>query len=140
MKMSFVSNSRTIQRMTIDSLRLACNPVQQNPRKQVEKAKKFLAAFDQIPLIYADPDGEILAGEEILLALRELGAAEVDVVVIQGQSPAGLMAIRLALHRMPADARWNEDRVRIALEELEADGIDLDLTGFDPPEIDSFLN
>src|SRR5205085_12128475 len=97
--MSFIGNSRTIHRMPISSLRLASPPVQQNPKKQIEKAKRFLAEFDQIPLIYVDPHGEILFGEENWLALRELGAAEVDVIVIDGKSPAELKAIRLALHR-----------------------------------------
>src|SRR5258705_237446 len=131
-EMSFSRNSRTIHRMLIDALRLPVRPVQANPKKQVQKAKKFLAQFGQIPLIYAGPDGEILFGEEIWLALKELGVGEVDAIVIHDKSPAELKAIRLALHRIPADGRWNDQNVRIVLEELESVGIDLDLTGFDP--------
>jgi len=103
------SNSRNIRRLSIDSLRLPALPVQWNPKKQVEKAKKFLAEFNQVPLIYAAPDGEILFGEEFWLALREAGATEVDVVFINDKSPAELKAIRLALHRIPQDARWIDE-------------------------------
>jgi DNA modification methylase len=134
------SNSRNIQRLSIDSLRLPALPVQWNPKKQVEKAKKFLTEFNQVPLIYAAPDGEILFGEEFWLALREAGATEVDVVFINDKSPAELKAIRLALHRIPQDARWIDENVRVILDELETVGIDLDLIGFDPPEIDTYLN
>jgi hypothetical protein len=133
-------NSRDIQRLPVDALRLPALQVQANPKKQIEKSKKFLAEFDQIPLVYAAPDGEILFGEEIWLALKQDGRAEVDVVIIHDKSPAELRAISLALHRIPADAHWNDENVRLVLEELEAVGIDLDLTGFDAPEVDSYLN
>lgn len=133
-------NSRAIQRVPHASLRLPALPVQANPRKQIEKARKFLAEFDQIPLIYADSDGKILFGEEIWLALKETGATEVDAVIISGKSPAELRAISLALHRIPHDARWIDQNVRLALEELKSVDFDLDLTGFDAPEIDGYLN
>jgi DNA modification methylase len=38
------------------------------------------------------------------------------------------------------DARWDDQNVRIVLEELDSVNFDLDLTGFDPPEIDNYLN
>lgn len=135
-----MSNSRAIQRVSIDSLRQPTLSVRSNPKKQIEKAVRFLAEFGQTTLVYAGPDGEILCGEEFWLALRHSGAAEVDVVFIKDKSPAELKAIRLALHRIPADARWNDHNVRVVLDEIETAGIDLDLTGFDPPEIDGYLN
>jgi hypothetical protein len=138
--MNFHHNSRPVHRVATDSLRLSSLQVQRNPKKQVEKAAKFLAEFGQTPLIYAAPGGEILHGEEYWLALKASGAAEVDVVFINDKSAVELKAIRLALHRIPEDARWNDENVRVVLEEIETAGIDLDLTGFDPPEVDNYLN
>jgi DNA modification methylase len=133
-------NSRIVRCVPIDTLRLPALPVQRNPKKQVEKAKKLLAQFGQIPVVYADANGEILYGEEIWQALKETGVAEVDAVIISDKSPTELKAIGLALHRLPADARWIDQNVQIFLAELETAGLDLDLSAFDPPEIDSFLN
>ncbi len=133
-------NSRMLERVSIDVLRLPKLQVRWNPKKQVEKAAKFLAKFGQTPLIYAASDGEILYGEEFFLALKESGAAEIDVVFIHDKSTVELKAIRLALHRIPEDARWNDQNVRLVLDEIETSGIELDLTGFDPPEIDNFLD
>jgi DNA methylase len=138
--MGFRHNSRTVQRVSVDTLRLSPRQVQWNPKKQVEKAAKFLAEFGQTTLIYAAPGGEILHGEEYWLALKASGAAEVDVVFINDKTAVELKAIRLALHRIPEDARWNDENVRVVLEEIETSGIDLDLTGFDPPEVDNYLN
>lgn len=133
-------NSRTIQRTPLNALHLPDLAIQHHPIGQIEKTQKFLAANDQIPLVYAGPDGEILYGEEIWLALQADGATEVDVVFVNDKSPEELKAIRLALHRIPLDARWDDQNVRIVLEELASIDFDLDLTGFDPPEIDNYLN
>jgi DNA modification methylase len=99
-----------------------------------------LAANDQIPLVYVGPDGEILFGEEIWLALNANGAKEVDAVIVNDKSPVELKAIRLALHRIPLDAKWDDPNIRLVLEELASLDFDLDLTGFDAPEIDNYLN
>ena len=61
-------------------------------------------------------------------------------MIISDKSPAELKAIRLALHRIPLDARWDEQNVRLVLEELASVDLDLDLTGFDAPEIDHYLD
>jgi DNA modification methylase len=136
----FYRNSRTIRRVPLNALRLPDLALKRHPKKQIEKVRKFLAANDQIPLVYAGPDGEILFGDEIWLALNANGATEVDAVFIHDKSPKELKAIRLALHRIPADAMWDDQNVRLTLEELASANFDLELTGFDAPEIDSYLN
>jgi len=138
--MSLKRNSRVIQREPLDTLRLPDLMIKRHPKKQIEKAQKFLAANDQIPLVYVGPDGEILFGEEIWLALNANGAKEVDAVIVNDKSPVQLKAIRLALHRIPLDAKWDDPNVRLVLEELASLDFDLDLTGFDAPEIDNYLN
>jgi DNA modification methylase len=133
-------NSRVIQRVAINTLRLPALLISRHPKKQIEKAQKLLAAHDQIPLVYAGPDGEILFGEEIWLALNANGATEVDAVIVNDKSSDELKMIRLALHRIPQDSKWDDENVRLVLEELVRVDFDLDLTGFDAPEIDNYLN
>jgi DNA modification methylase len=133
-------NSLVSRRVPTDALRLATTAVLHHPKKQIEKAQKFLEANGQIALVYAGPDGEILYGEEIWLALKANGAAEVDALFIHDKSPDDLKAIRLALNRIPLDAKWDDQNVRLVLEELARVDFDLDLTGFDAPEIDDYLN
>jgi hypothetical protein len=86
------------------------------------------------------PTGDIVWGEEIWLALRANGAAEIEVIFLNDKSPDELDAIRLGLHRIGLDARRDEEGVRVVLERLASVDFDLDLTGFDPPEIDNYLN
>ena len=119
-------NSKVLQRVAIDTLRLPALAVVQNPKKQIEKARKLLMRFGQFPIVYAEPNGDILGGEEIWLALKANGASEVDVVFINDKSRAELLAIRLALHRLPLDTKWNLENVSVVLAELAKIDFDLD--------------
>ena len=139
--MSLQRNSRVIQRVPLDTLRLPDLMIKRHPKKQIEKAQKFLAANDQIPLVYVGPDGEILFGEEIWLALNANGVKEVDAVIVNDKSPAELKAIWLALHRIPLDAKIGRSKYppppgRIGWAWIQT----WDLTGFDASEIDNYLN
>jgi hypothetical protein len=51
-------NSRTIQPVPLNALRLPDLAIRHHPKKQIEKAQKFLAANDQILRVYAGPDGK----------------------------------------------------------------------------------
>jgi hypothetical protein len=133
-------NSPSIQRIPIDSLRLSATPVRRHPKKEIDKVRKLLAAHGQVPPILAAPTGEIIFWEEIWLALKADGATEVDAVIVTGKSPTELKALQLALNRIPLDAYWDDQNVRNILEELVSVDFDLDLTGFDAPEIDHYLN
>jgi len=90
--------------------------------------------------VLAAPNGEIIFWEAIWLALKADGATEVDAVIVTGKSPTELKALQLALNRISLDASWDDENVRNILEELVRVDFDLDLTGFDAPEIDHYLN
>jgi DNA modification methylase len=133
-------NALVIQRVPTDTLCLPKLTIFHHPKKQIEKAKEFLAAFGQVPPVLAAGNGEILSGEEIWLALKERGDALVDVVFVNDRSPVELSAIRIALQRMPQDSKWDAENVRLVLDNLASVDFDVTLTGFDAPEIDYYLN
>jgi len=112
-------NALVVQRVSIDALCLSKLTILHHPKKQVEKAKEFLTAFGQVPPVLAAESGEILSGEEIWLALKDRGDALVDVVFVNDKSPEELAAIRIALQRIPLDSRWDDENVRIVLDNLE---------------------
>lgn len=133
-------NSVVIETVPIDTLRLPLLTLLRHPKKQVEKAKNFLQSFGQIPPVIAAPNGEILAWEEIWLARKNRGDDVVDVVFVQGKSPDDLVAIRIALQRIPQDSIWDLENIRIALDGLEKIDFDLSLTGLDTHELDAALS
>ena len=84
-------------------------------------------------------DGVLVAGHGRLLATRKLGLDTVPVVVLDHLSPTQRRALVLADNRIAENAGWDDAMLRTELEALQADGFDLDLTGFDPDALAELL-
>lgn len=86
-------------------------------------------------------DGEkgVIAGHGRLLAARKLGMSEVPTIELSHLSEAQKRAYVLADNRLALSAGWDDSLLRIELSELQTEGFDLSLTGFDPSEIASIL-
>jgi DNA modification methylase len=80
-----------------------------------------------------------------LKAARKLGSwpggdtTAIPVILCDEWTPAQVKAFRLMVNRSVAWADWDETLVALELQELKESDFDLDLTGFDPGEIDSLL-
>jgi len=84
-------------------------------------------------------DGVLVAGHGRLAAARKLGLETVPVVVLDHLSPTQRRALVLADNRIAENAGWDDAMLRTELEALQADGFDLDLTGFDPDALAELL-
>ena len=115
-----------------------CN-ARRYPGKLLRKIEALIREHDQIPIIPVTPDLTIVAFEEWWVGLKKAGRTEVKVEVLADLSPGQANAVRLALGRLPQDARLDPSRLRAEFVALQAQGIDLDLTGFDQAEIDFSL-
>jgi ParB-like chromosome segregation protein Spo0J len=74
-----------------------------------------------------------------LKAARKLGITDVPVILCDEWTPAQVKAFRLMVNRSVTWASWDEELLALELQELKESDFDLDLTGFDPGEIDSLL-
>ena len=114
------------------------------PRTHNGSQRRKLAAgvrrFGQIAPIIVDDQNVIIDGHAVRDAVRDAGHDEIAVVVVRNRDPAEVRAIRLALNRIAADAKWDEDKLRIEFQDLIDLGFDMELTGFDAVEIDVSLS
>jgi DNA modification methylase len=119
-------------------------PYKGNPRKLPEKAIKKVAgsikAFGFRSPIVVDEQGVILAGHTRLEAAKHLRLRNVPVHVAAGLSEAQAKAYRLADNRVAQETDWLEDALKLELDTLTSLGFDLDLTGFDVPELNRLLH
>jgi len=123
----------------VDDLR----PNPRNPRRfrreRVEQLKRTVAAEPELlearPLIVL-LDGTVIAGNMRLLAVQELGWAQVPVVFVELDE---VRAITWAFLDNRSFGEDDEDLVAELLAELEARGADLDLTGYERPETEALL-
>jgi DNA modification methylase len=117
-------------------------PYCRNPRKNDQAVERMMASINEfgfkIPIL-ARSNGEVVDGHLRLKAARQLGITELPVVLCDEWSPAQVKAFRLLVNRSASWAEWDSELVALELEELKAIDFDLNLTGFEPAEIDSFL-
>ena len=127
-----------IQNLPIDRL----IPYARNPRKNDAAVDRMCASIREfgfkIPVL-ARSDGSVVDGHLRLKAARKLGIAEVPVILCDEWTDAQVKAFRLLVNRSVMWAQWDEELLALELQELNAAEFDLDLTGFNPGEIDGLL-
>jgi DNA modification methylase len=108
-------------------------------RAKRRKLASLLRRFGQITAILIDDHGVIIDGHLVVEELKALGETQVRVVVIANRDPAEIKALRIALNRLPMEAKWDAPRLKAEFQELLSLGFDMELTGFDTVEIDMAL-
>jgi len=137
-------HSRTVMVQHIELRRIEeLVPYEKNPRthsaRQVDQIKASMKEFGFVVPILIDTHAGIVAGHGRLLAARKLGLTHVPVIVLDHLSEAQKRAYLLADNQLALNAGWDEDLLRVELEELKALDINIDLIGFDPGDLDRML-
>jgi DNA modification methylase len=81
--------------------------------------------------VLVDEAGSIIAGHGRVMAARKLGLADVPVMVASGWSEAQKKAYVLADNQLALNAGWDIDLLKVEVGDLDAEGFNLDLIGFD---------
>jgi hypothetical protein len=117
-------------------------PYARNPRKNDPAVGRMVASIREfgfkIPIL-ARSDGEVVDGHLRLKAARQLGLAEVPVLLCDEWSPVQVKAFRLMVNRSASWADWDLKLLGLELQDIKALDFDVQLTGFNPVEIDRFL-
>jgi DNA modification methylase len=98
---------------------------------QVAQIAASIAEFGFTNPILAGSDGVIVAGHGRLAAAQKLGLVSVPVVVLDHLTATQRRALVIADNRIAENAEWDEAMLRVELADLQDEGFDLDLTGFD---------
>lgn len=117
-------------------------PYARNPRKNEAAIAKVAASIKEYGFrqpIVVDKEMVIIAGHTRLQASQQLGLKKVPVHIAEGLSPAQVKAYRLADNRTGQDAQWDNELLAIELGELNLEGFDLGLTGFEEVEWEKLL-
>lgn len=111
----------------------------QIPQKAIDKVASSIREFGWRQPIVVDQYGVIIVGHVRLLAAQKLGLKEGPVHVASNLSAAQVRAYRLLDNRSHEETSWDEGLLGPELLDLNGMGIDLELTGFDPDELDDLL-
>jgi len=107
---------------------------------QVAQIAASIKEFGWTNPILVDGDKGIIAGHGRLMAARKLGMTKVPVIELKDMTEAQKKAYVIADNRLALNAGWDNAMLTIELKDLEDEGFDLSLTGFDDSELDALLN
>ena len=107
-----------------------------------EQVNQICASINEFgftnPLLIDEKDS-IIAGHGRLMASKKLGMEEVPCIVLKGLTEAQKKAYIIADNKMALNAGWDEELLKIELENLKELDFDLELTGFNVDELDDIL-
>jgi len=113
-----------------------------NPRKNDHAVDRVAAAIREfgfrVPIL-AKSDKTIVDGHLRLKAAKKLGLEEVPVLLCDDMTEIQVRAFRLSVNKVSEFADWDDEMLRVELDELGKDGFDLELTGFSLDEVATLL-
>jgi DNA modification methylase len=89
--------------------------------------------------VLVDEAGTIIAGHGRVEAARKLGLSEAPVMVARGWSEPKKRAYVIADNKLALNAGWDDALLAAELTDLQDLAFDLDLTGFEAPELERLL-
>lgn len=89
--------------------------------------------------ILVDGDLHIVDGHDVVEAARRLGLSTLPCVIIDHLNAAELRLFKIAINRLPQNAEWDFDTLKIEFEALQLEATPLEITGFSAPLIDQIL-
>ena len=107
--------------------------------QQVDKIAASIREFGFLNPVIVDAQNGIVAGHGRVLAAQKLGLSTLPCIEASHLTEAQRKAYVLADNRLALDAGWDNELLRIELQELQSDGFNLELTGFNLDEIAGFL-
>ena len=104
--------------------------------KQVAKIAASIKEFGFLNPIIVDGDSGIIAGHGRVLAAQKLGLDKLPCIEAKHLTNSQRRAYVIADNRLALDAGWDEEMLRVEFAELEADGFDISITGFELGELE----
>ena len=123
------------------------NTVRANPhnarthsKHQIRQIAASIKTFGFTNPILIDRNNTIIAGHGRVEAAKLLGLEQVPTILLENLTQAQVQAYILADNRLAEKAGWDNSILAIELQHLiSLDDIDVTITGFEIPEIDSIL-
>lgn len=124
-----------IKQVKIEALIPYARNARTHSDEQIAQIAGSIKEFGWTNPILVDGAKGIIAGHGRLAAARKLGMTEVPVIELAHLSETQKKALILADNKLSLNAGWDNEMLAVELKELELEGFDLELTGFDPDEI-----
>jgi DNA modification methylase len=137
-----VSNKRNnpqIEAVPLEALVPYARNSRTHSEAQVAQIAASIREFGFTNPVLIDGEGGIIAGHGRVMAARKLKLAEVPCLRLAHLTDTQKRAYVIADNKLALNAGWDDEMLRLELQELVALGFDLDLTGFSDDELKDLL-
>ena len=129
-----------IQQYKVEDLIPYVNNSRKHSDEQVAQIAASIKEFGWTNPILVDGEKGIIAGHGRLMAARKLKMSEVPVIELTHLTETQKKALIIADNKLALNAEWDEDLLKIEIEELVEDDYELSKLGFNQEELDDLLN
>lgn len=137
--MQNIISVEAIEQWPVDRLIPYARNSREHDPSQVSQIAGSIVEFGFVNPILLGDDNVIIAGHGRLMAAQKLGLDTVPVIVLKHLSDVQRRALVIADNRLAEKSTWNEDLLRLELEELDEIGFDIDLIGFSDDDLEELL-
>lgn len=128
-----------IQEVAVEALIPYAKNSRTHSDAQVAQIAASIKEFGWTNPILVDGTKGIIAGHGRLMAARKLGLVKVPVIELKDMTESQKKAYVIADNQLAMNAGWDIELLKIEVADLNEDGFDLELLGFDNKMLDSLL-
>lgn len=118
-------------------------PYVNNPRENKNAVDKVASSINEfgfkVPIVL-DKNNIVVNGHTRLLASKKLGLEKVPCIIADDLTEAQIKAFRIADNKVSEFSSWDEELLKVELEQLRDMDFDLKLTSIDDGELEKMLN
>ena len=107
---------------------------------QIAQLAGSIRAFGFMVPVLIDKDSSIIAGHARVLAARKLGLDRVPVIVVDHLTESEKRAYAIADNKIALNADWDQAMLRVEMEALKAEQMDLAILGFNEDEFNALID
>lgn len=122
--------------MKIDELQHPEKNVRRHSRKQIDEMKRSLDMFEQFRPIVVDENNTILCGNGLVMAMREMGTEEAEVIKYEGLNSNQKKKLMIADNQIASLGTDNMEVIEEFIKSLEGD---LDVPGYDKDTLEMLV-
>ena len=126
-----------VEMMGIDKLIPYARNSRTHSDEQVAQVAASIREFGFTNPVLIDADGGIIAGHGRVLAARKLQLKEVPCIRLSYLTETQKKAYIIADNKLALNSGWDDELLKLELDELKLEGFELELTGFSLDEIDA---
>jgi DNA modification methylase len=128
-----------VQQIALEQLVPYARNARTHSESQVAQIAGSIAEFGFVNPVLVGGDNIIIAGHGRVMAAKKLGLKTVPTIKLDHLTENQRRALVIADNKIAENAGWDEELLRLELQNLADEDFDLDLLGFDDVELDDLL-